>query len=104
MVLVGLTVLSSVAGCSQNVAEERAEQFLTRVQDAQTSQADPRALSTLRFLESDLKRPVELRGLTDEDGDRRDDDGRVEVLAADHAACVTLPSNADSGEVVPGSC
>jgi hypothetical protein len=93
------------AGCSQSPAEERAEQYLNRVQDAQTSQADPRALSTLRFLESDLQSPIiEVRGINDEDGDQRDDDGRVEVRVADQTACVMLPSKGTSGEVDSGGC
>jgi hypothetical protein len=92
------------ASCGQSPAADTADQFLTRVRDAQTSQADPRALRTLEYLGSELPEGAVLDGVEDIDEDARDDDGLVEVKLGKGTACVILP-NADSrGQVSDGPC
>lgn len=81
-----------------------ADRFLTRVVDAQTSQADPRALTTLRAIARDLPRGARLSAVEDVNGDGRDDDGFVQIEQQDRTACVQLPTADFGGEVTIGRC
>lgn len=99
-----LLVCWLAASCGQSPAADTADQFLTRVRDAQTSQADPRALRTLEYLGSELPEGAVLDSVEDSDTDGRDDDGFVEVKLGDGTACVTLPDADSRGRVSDGPC
>lgn len=99
-----LLVCLLAASCGQSPAADTADPFLTRVRDAQTSQADPRALRTLEYLGSELPEGAGLDGVEDRDKDGRDDDGFVEVKLGNGTACVTLPDADSRGQVSDGPC
>lgn len=99
-----LLVCLLAASCGQSPAADTADPFLTRVRDAQTSQADPRALRTLEYLGSELPEGAGLDGVEDSDKDGRDDDGFVEVKLGNGTACVTLPDADSRGQVSDGPC
>lgn len=71
---------------------------------------DPSGTATLRDVAviqaaaEKLPDDLELAGLADDDGDGRDDDGRVEVRVNDQAACLIIPAEGDDTSVDNGPC
>jgi hypothetical protein len=54
-------------------------------------------VAVIRAAVDDLPGDPEVTGISDADGDGRDDDGKVEVRVEDEAACVTVHENGEVG-------
>lgn len=66
------------------------------VADDLGDESERRNVDVLREAVDDLPGDPEVVGIADEDGDGRDDDGRVEVRVDDEAACVAIATNGDT--------
>ncbi|QZY30627.1 hypothetical protein [Nocardioides coralli] len=92
-----------VAGCAGgDPAMEAGKTWLAVVEDARGS--DGWSVETLETATTDLPNGAEATGIVDDDGDGRDDDGRVSVTADGEWACVTLPGAGEDGDVASGAC
>lgn len=63
-----------------------------------------RDVEVLEDATEDVPGTPEVVGLTDSDGDGRDDDGRIELQVGDESACVSVSENGESVDVEGGAC
>jgi hypothetical protein len=63
-----------------------------------------RDVSVLNDVARDLPGDPDIRGITDSDGDGKDDDGRVEVHVGGQAACVTINADGSDTKVEKDAC
>jgi hypothetical protein len=75
-----------------------------KAQDADEGSGGIRSVEVLRGAATDLPGDPDITGIADGDGDRRDDDGFVQVKVGDESACVTLPESGDDVDVSGGAC
>lgn len=64
---------------------------------------DRRNVDVLRRAADDVPGDPDISGIADEDGDGRDDDGKVEVRVEDQTACLTIAEDGDT-DVSDRSC
>jgi hypothetical protein len=92
-----------LAGCAGgDPAMDAAATFLAEVGDAEGS--DGWAVETLESATAGFPDGTKVTGIVDDDGDGRDDDGRVSVTADGDWSCVTLPDGDEAGDVASGAC
>lgn len=121
LALVPLAVGLLAAGCMDSDREdavEEAEEFIEATA-ARTVAEGLRAsllardlndrqvaddVEVLREAVEDLPDDPDVRGIVDADGDGRDDDGQVEVLVDDEAACVSVDNDDGDVDVTDDSC
>lgn len=63
-----------------------------------------RDVAVLREAVGKVPGEPEVTGIDDADGDGRDDDGRVEIVASEERACLTLPEEGGNVDVRSGPC
>jgi hypothetical protein len=75
-----------------------------KAQDTDDASGGVRNVEALRSAAEDLPGDPDIIGITDADGDGRDDDGYVQADVGDESACVTLPETGDDIDVSGGAC
>jgi hypothetical protein len=75
-----------------------------KAQDTDDASGGVRNVDALRSAAEDLPGDPDITGITDGDGDGRDDDGYVQADVGDESACVTLPETGDDIDVSGGAC
>ena len=75
-----------------------------KARDAKDAPGGVRNVEVLREAAKDLPGRPEITGITDADGDGRDDDGYVQAKFGHEYACITLPESGDAIEVSGGAC
>ncbi|MCU1344686.1 MAG: hypothetical protein JWL70_952 [Acidimicrobiia bacterium] len=63
-----------------------------------------RTITLLNDVKGTLPGSPDISGITDGDGDGKDDDGKVQVKVNNGQACVTVPATGDLVDVTGGSC
>lgn len=86
-------------------ARAAAEDLRVRIKANDTADSEgPRSVSAINESLNDVAGNPELEGLTDDDGDGLDDDGKVQVNVEDSSACLTLPESGEDTTVEGGAC
>jgi hypothetical protein len=84
------------------LARGQAEAFRARVKDlADGDNAKWRDMSLLQQAAKDLPGSPDVSGIADDDGDGKDDDGRIEIVVNDSRACIAVDGEID---VHGGAC
>ena len=122
MLLTGFPLaVALVAGCVEDERDEAVEETeeFTAATEAETVAEALRAAVLAEDLDEDehaddvlvLRAAVEklpgnpdIGGIDDDDGDGRDDDGRIEVHVDDDAACVSFVDDRDELRVTDDAC
>lgn len=76
---------------------------LVLIEDDLDADQHVRDVDVLQESIDDLPGEPDVQGIADEDGDGRDDDGKVEVLVNDEAACMSIAMDGDV-DVTGGEC
>ena len=113
--LIALAVVGLVAVAACDEAKEKAGEAGARAtaealraslkaRDTKDAPGGVRNVEALREAAKDLPGQPEITGITDADGDGRDDDGYVQAKVGHESACITLPESGDAIEVSGGAC
>lgn len=86
-------------------ARAAAEDLRARIKANDTANAEgPRSVAAINESLEDVAGDPEVVGLTDDDGDGLDDDGKVQIDVEDSSACLTLPESGEDTSVEGGAC
>jgi hypothetical protein len=100
----GSQFLTDASGAANATGVRGAAESFRGLVKAKASGQELRSMTVVNEAASNIPSTVTVSGITDADGDGKDDDGFVQFTLDGRSACVVLPATGDNTEVTNDAC